>query len=139
MSGCRVLVRVSLLLSLVFAIIQISGCRGVTGASDAAEAKAAGTPQIVFTAAPSMIQAGGSATLTWNITGAVSATIDGIGVIKATSGTMQVTPKTTTSYTLHATGAGGQSQASATVNVDTNQFTFTATPTAITPGSSSTL
>ena len=77
--------------------------------------------------------------LSWNITGAVTASVDGLGNIK-TSGTAQVTPSTTTTYTLHASGAGGDSQATALVTVGAAQaFMFTATPAQITPGQQTTL
>lgn len=140
MSGSRVLVRLSLLLSLLVAIIQISGCKGVVG-EDVPKPGCSGTsacaqPVITFSAAPSSVTPGAAATLTWSITGATAASIDGIGTIQ-TTGSMQVTPATTTTYTLHASGAGGSAQATATVNVNT--LTFTATPTQILAGDPVTL
>ncbi len=52
-----------------------------------------------FTATPDTIDAGGSATLRWSVTGASSVTLDGESV--ATEGTRTVTPPETTTYVLH--------------------------------------
>src|SRR5438128_3578289 len=140
MSGSRVLVRLSFSFTLLLAIIQIAGCRGVTDATNTVtEASAASAPKITFTATPDTISAGSAATLSWNVTGAVTVAIDGVGTVKSV-GSTQVTPATTTTYTLHAAGAGGQAQATATVSVGQSaDFTFTANPSAITPGASTTL
>ncbi|MEN8797124.1 MAG: lamin tail domain-containing protein [Akkermansiaceae bacterium] len=72
-----------------------------------------------FTASPSLIASGESTTLTWQITGADSAEINqGIGSIDATSGTLLVSPTTTTTYTLTATNGGGSVTSEITVGVD---------------------
>ena len=65
-------------------------------------------PVIVeFSAAPAQISAGEAATLTWHVTGATTLSIDqGIGDVD-TSGTKEVSPTTTTAYTLTATNAAG--------------------------------
>ena len=74
-------------------------------------------PTISFSASPTSISSGGSATLTWNTGNATSVTIDnGIGSV-ATSGSLSVTPVATTTYTLTATGPGGSATATATVSV----------------------
>lgn len=60
-----------------------------------------------FTATPSSIVSGNSADLTWSTTNATSVTIDhGIGSV-AISGTQSVSPTTSTTYLLTATGPGG--------------------------------
>ena len=60
-----------------------------------------------FSASPAEISAGGSATLHWVVTGATTVTIDqGIGNVSAT-GTQEVSPATTTSYTLTASNDKG--------------------------------
>jgi len=75
-------------------------------------------PSVSFSAEPTSIQRGQSATLRWEVTGAVtSVTISqGIGTVQNT-GTFRVTPNDSTTYTLTATGPGGSTPASATVNV----------------------
>ena len=95
-----------------------------------------------FTATPSTIDEGQSATLNWATTNATSCTIGGSSV--AVDGSMTVSPTTTTTYTLTATGAGGTVSQNVTVTV--NEITppptidsFTAAPSTIDEGQSATL
>ncbi len=61
-----------------------------------------------FTASPSTINESESATLSWRISDADSATIDnGIDSINPVSGSLEVSPITTTTYTLRATNDNG--------------------------------
>jgi peptidoglycan-associated lipoprotein len=73
-----------------------------------------------FTAEPSTIQRGQSATLRWEISGeATNVSINqGIGTVRST-GSQQVSPTNSTTYTLTATGPGGSITGSATVAVVT--------------------
>jgi micrococcal nuclease len=58
---------------------------------------------VAFSATPTQISAGESATLQWNVTGATTVNIDhGIGDVPS-AGTKLVSPTTTTTYTLTAT------------------------------------
>jgi len=95
-----------------------------------------------FTASPTTITAGQSTTLSWSSTGATSATIDnGVGAV-ATSGSRAVSPAQSTTYTLTVTGAGGAATRAVTVTVNPAAPTissFTASPTTITKGQSTTL
>jgi len=60
---------------------------------------------VAFSATPTQISAGESATLQWNVTGATTVNIDhGIGDVPS-AGTKLVSPTTTTTYTLTATNA----------------------------------
>lgn len=78
-----------------------------------------------FTASPSTITAGASATLAWSVTGATSLSLDpGIGAVTGTS--RAVSPAATTAYTLTSTNAAGSSTATVTVTVQSAGF--------ITPG-----
>ncbi len=70
-----------------------------------------------FTAEPTSIERGQSATLRWSVTDATSVSIDqGIGTVQA-NGTRRVFPSDSTTYTLTASGPGGTKTATATVNV----------------------
>ena len=71
-----------------------------------------------FSAEPSTIQRGQSATLRWEVSGeATSVSINqGIGTVRST-GSQQVSPSSSTTYTLTASGPGGTTTASATVSV----------------------
>jgi peptidoglycan-associated lipoprotein len=70
-----------------------------------------------FSAEPSSIQRGQSATLNWSVANATDISIDqGLGQIAA-NGMRQVFPANTTTYTLTARGGGGSLTRSATVTV----------------------
>lgn len=93
-----------------------------------------GVPTIVaFTASPTGITPGGSATLIWNTTNATSIQIDqGVGSGLAVAGTTSVSPSGTTTYTLTASNSAGSVQQSVTVTVTSSSTTPT-TPTTPTP------
>ncbi len=70
-----------------------------------------------FTATPASIMEGGTSSLAWTVTGATTVSIDqGIGTVAAT-GTTDVTPGATTTYTLTATNADGTTTATAQVAI----------------------
>ncbi len=103
-------------------------------------------PTIAFTANPGTISAGGASTLSWTIANATSAVINqGIGSISPTSGTQSVSPANSTTYTLTAWGLGGSTQVQVTVTVNSGggvnapSISFSASPTTITSGGTSTL
>jgi uncharacterized protein YkwD/chitodextrinase len=89
----------------------------------------ASVPSIAsFTATPSTVTAGQSATLSWSVTGASTLTINnGVGdVSRVTFET--VAPGQTTIYTLTATNSAGSSIAQTTVTVSTPQSTGPGAP-----------
>lgn len=99
-----------------------------------------------FTASPSTIAPGGSSTLSWNVPGASSVTITAPGLSQpgGASGSLVVKPAATTTYNLAATYQGGcpQVNLSTTVIVCSGKPTvssFTAAPTVISSGGTSTL
>ena len=97
-------------------------------------------PVVTFTASPSKIKPGQSATLQWNVTGSTYVSIDnGIGIVNA-SDSKSESPITTTTYVLTATNANGPVTASATITVGSLPVikSFTATPRVIS-GQSATL
>jgi len=70
-----------------------------------------------FSAEPSSIERGQSATLRWSVSDATDISIDnGIGAVQA-NGNRRVFPSSSTTYTLTATGPGGSGTATATVSV----------------------
>ncbi len=70
-----------------------------------------------FSAEPSSIERGQSATLRWSVSNATDINIDnGIGTVDAT-GSRQVFPNNSTTYTLTAKGPGGSTSETASVNV----------------------
>ena len=95
-----------------------------------------------FTASPTHVAPGGSATLAWHVTGATSLSIDnGVGAVTGTG--VLVTPAATTTYTLTATNANGSVTSTAIVTVTAAPLpvftSFIATPSTIVRGASSTL
>jgi hypothetical protein len=98
-----------------------------------------------FDASPANITAGQASTLTWIVQGATGVSINnGVGNV-ANSGSTQVTPAATTTYTLTATGPTGPITATATVTVGAGGvgnpqiIRFEANPLSIQPGQQSTL
>jgi len=74
-------------------------------------------PTATLTATPDAIDRGGSFELVWSTQNAMAVTIDGIGTVSA-SGSQKVTPESSTTYHLTATGEGGSAEASARVTVN---------------------
>jgi hypothetical protein len=101
----------------------------------------------LFTADASNIQAGNSTTLNWEVTSATDVQLNGVTVLAAAS--QNISPTTTTEYTLHAVGPGGTTDATLTITVTEEPppppppapsgVTFTATPSTIEAGQSSSL
>ncbi len=71
-----------------------------------------------FTATPSFIASGGSSTLAWSVERADSVSISPTLGSVPPEGESPISPLTTTTYTLTATGAGGITTAEVTVGVD---------------------
>lgn len=71
-----------------------------------------------FTAEPSRIEKGQSATLRWSISNATDMQLDqGLGPVLQSQGSRSVFPSSTTTYTLIANGAGGSDTKTVTVEV----------------------
>jgi hypothetical protein len=100
-------------------------------------------PTGTFSAFPSSINNGDSSTLTWTSTNATTASIDnGVGSVSPVAGgSVSVSPSVTTTYTLTLTGVGGTITKTATVTVGhpLPDAIFTASPSPISPGVTSTL
>jgi len=105
--------KIFVLVSLI--LVTIAGCINVT---QPPPAPVVTPPAIVaFSASPAQIKAGESATLLWNVTGAMSVTIDqGVGTVAA-AGTKAVSPTKTTTYTLTATNSAGTNTQPVTLTV----------------------
>jgi peptidoglycan-associated lipoprotein len=79
-------------------------------------APAPAAPTASISVSPNSIQAGQSASLTWQTTNATDVSIDGIGAVQA-NGSQSVSPTDSTTYHLTAKGAGGSQEASARLTV----------------------
>lgn len=103
-------------------------------------------PQITsFTAAPNPINPGSSSTLSWTVTGQVDhLTLDPGGTDVTGQTSAIVSPSETTTYVLTATNVSGSNSAQVIVTVNATPqppviTSFTATPSSISTGNSSTL
>lgn len=82
-------------------------------------------PIVTFTATPETILPDKSATLSWSVTGSTSVSITpDIGSV-ATTGTIQVSPAEETTYTITASGLGGEATANVTVTIASLQLEIT--------------
>jgi hypothetical protein len=98
-------------------------------------------PIITFIVNPTNIVSGSSATLIWSVSNSRRVSIDnGVGPVTP-DGSIAVFPTTTTTYTMTAVGAAGDSFAQVTVNVvEVPQIlSFTASPSTIPGGGSTTI
>ena len=73
-------------------------------------------PTASISVSPNSIQAGQSASLTWQTSNATDVSIDGIGAVQP-NGSQSVSPTDSTTYHLTAKGAGGTQEASARITV----------------------
>jgi archaellum component FlaC len=99
-----------------------------------------------FAANPASIQSGQSTTLTWSVSNATAASISPtVGAVDPRTGSVSVSPTQTTTYTLTATGATGNTTAQVSVTVgaaaagNPQIVRFEANPLSILPGGQSTL
>ncbi|HEX3818903.1 MAG TPA: peptidoglycan-associated lipoprotein Pal [Candidatus Sulfotelmatobacter sp.] len=77
---------------------------------------AAPAPTASIAVNPNTVQAGQSASLTWQTSNATDVSIDGIGAVQA-NGSQSVAPTDSTTYHLVAKGAGGTQEATARLTV----------------------
>lgn len=122
-------------------LLALLGCSG--GGSDS-KSDGGSRPTIAsFTANPSSVSSGASTTLSWSVTGATSLKIDpGNNDVTGYSSATASNLTQTTTFTLTASNTSGSSTATTTVTVNASVPTinsFTANPTTINRGQSSTL
>ena len=115
----RTLYRASLVVALAAAVFTF-GCAKKPPAPappPPAPAPAPSRPTVTLSASPTTIQQGGSATLNWSSTDATQLSIaPDVGAVTA-QGSTSVTPSSSTTYTISASGPGGAAEASARVTV----------------------
>lgn len=93
-------------------------------------------PTVNISASPATIIVGGSSTMTWTSSNSMTASIDnGIGTVPL-SGSLQVSPSTTTKYTITVTNSKQSASASVTVTLSTETTkvgitSFVATPASV--------
>jgi peptidoglycan-associated lipoprotein len=98
------------------AIVVVGGCKKKKVPPAPPAAPPPPQPQATLSVSPESIDHGGSATLNWSTQNATSVTIDPIGSVQP-SGSEKVSPATSTTYHLTATGPGGSTDATARLTV----------------------
>ena len=130
---------------LVLAAVSFSsftGCGSTPGNTSTTTSRPAVTS---FTASPTSIASGADTTLNWSTTGATTVAITpGTFTSSSASGSTTVSPAATTNYTLTASNAAGSATATVSVTVQSAPAlpvinSFSASPSTITGGASSTL
>jgi acid phosphatase len=97
-----------------------SGPGGTTATSTVVTVTTSGPkPAITFSAQPNSVLPGTATVLTWTTSNATSVTITGLGTFPP-SGSVQVSPASTSTYTATAMGPGGTTPSSTTVTVSQN-------------------
>src|SRR5271166_6166289 len=93
-------------------------CTAALSALFAGSAQAQTSPTVTFSASPTSMPNGQSSTLAWSSANATACSGTGKGFSPSgPSGSIAVSPKTTTTYGITCTGAGGSASQSATVAV----------------------
>jgi hypothetical protein len=101
---------------LAFVLLALSGCNGSKPASSPPPSPPSPPSIASFAANPATLGAAGSSTLSWQVTGADSLSIDhGVGAVAGNSKVIQVAA--TTTYALTATNAAGTATATITITV----------------------
>jgi len=118
----RSLYRASLVVMLAASVLTF-GCnkkpKQVSAPPTAPPPPAAAQPTVTLQASPSALEKGDSSTLSWTSTDATQLTVaPDVGSVNA-QGSTKVTPSTSTTYTITASGPGGTASATARVTVAT--------------------
>lgn len=110
--------------------LTANNARGPVTCAVTVQVQTVPAPRVIsFTANPTTITEGQSATLTWNVENADTVDITGLGRVAA-QGSQSVSPTTTTNYVITAVNRTGQVQSNATVTVN---------PRPVDPGNAPTL
>ena len=125
-------------------VLALLACVGLVGCGAATSSRGSAPNVTSFIASPTSINSGANSILNWATTGATGIAITpGAFTSTSTSGSTSVSPTATTIYRLTATNPAGSTTATVTVTINTSSrptiSSFTAKPTSITSGSSSTL
>jgi peptidoglycan-associated lipoprotein len=98
------------------AIVVVGGCAKKQAPAAPPAPPPPPQPKATQSVSPESIQRGGSAVVTWSTQDATSVNIDGIGSVQP-NGSQAVSPTTSTTYRLTATGPGGTAEATARLTV----------------------
>jgi peptidoglycan-associated lipoprotein len=105
-----------LLMMALGALLMLGACGKKAAPPPPPPPPPAPAPTASISVDPNTIQAGGSASLTWQTSNATDVSIDGIGAVQP-NGSQSVSPSDSTTYHLVAKGAGGTQEATARLTV----------------------
>src|SRR5579864_1523033 len=100
----------------VGAVFALSACHGKKQPPPPPPPPAPPAPTASISVSPSSVQAGQSATLSWQTSNATDVSIDGIGAVQP-NGSQSVSPSDSTTYHLVAKGTGGSQEATTRLTV----------------------
>ncbi len=100
----------------VSAILMLGACKKKVAPTPPPPPPPPEAPTASIAVNPNTIQAGQSASLTWQTTNATDVSIDGIGAVQP-NGSQSVSPTESTTYHLVAKGSGGTQEATARLTV----------------------
>lgn len=100
----------------VSAILMLGACKKKVAPTPPPPPPPPPSPTASIAVSPNTIQAGQSASLTWQTTNATDVSIDGIGAVQP-NGSQSVSPTESTTYHLVAKGSGGTQEATARLTV----------------------
>jgi peptidoglycan-associated lipoprotein len=100
----------------VGAIMMLGACKKKAAPAPPPPPPPPAAPTASIAVNPASIEAGQSASLSWQTSNATDVSIDGIGAVQA-SGSQSVSPTESTTYHLVAKGAGGSQEATARLTV----------------------
>jgi peptidoglycan-associated lipoprotein len=104
------------LLVVLGAILTLGACKKKAAPPPPPPPPPPPSPTASLAVNPTSVQAGQSASLTWQTTNATDVSIDGIGAVQP-NGSQSVTPTDSTTYHLTSKGAGGTQEATARLSV----------------------
>ena len=97
--------------------ITVQGPGGSATANATVTVSSSQPPSVTFSADPTVIVSGQASTLSWTTTYATTCSIDpGIGSVPVT-GSIEVSPRSSTTYRITATGPGGETSAEVRITV----------------------
>ncbi len=97
-------------------LLALGACKKKAAPPPPPPPPASPAPTASISVNPTSIQAGQSASLTWQTSNATDVSIDGIGAVQP-NGSQSVSPTSSTTYHLTAKGAGGTQEATAQLTV----------------------
>ncbi|HYM77322.1 MAG TPA: peptidoglycan-associated lipoprotein Pal [Candidatus Dormibacteraeota bacterium] len=105
-----------LLILSLSALLMVGACKKKVAPTPPPPPPAPPAPTASISVSPNSIQAGQSASLTWQTSNATDVSIDGIGAVQP-NGSQSVSPADSTTYHLTAKGSGGTQEATARLTV----------------------